>query len=106
MNEKAIESMNKDEPETALEFLKKADETLTKFEARSKSKSLEKLGTRGHKKDEPAMIPFDKALDPNYKATLYYNLACCYQRLGLLEECVDYLELATKSLNLKIEMLE
>ena len=31
MNEKAIESMNKDEPETALEFLKKADEALTKI---------------------------------------------------------------------------
>jgi hypothetical protein len=32
MNEKAIESMNKDEPETALEYLKKADETLSKTE--------------------------------------------------------------------------
>lgn len=36
MNEKAIESMNKDEPETALEFLKRADETLTKLESKSK----------------------------------------------------------------------
>lgn len=105
MNEKAIESMNKDEPETALEFLKKADETLTKMEARSKSKSSDKLG-RGQRKDDQSTIPFEKRLDPNYKATLYYNLACCYQRLGLLEECVDYLELATKSLSVKIEMLE
>ena len=31
MNEKAIENMNKDEPETALEFLKKVEETLTKM---------------------------------------------------------------------------
>ena len=31
MNEKAIESMNKDEPETALEYLKKAEETLQKL---------------------------------------------------------------------------
>jgi hypothetical protein len=52
MNEKAIESMNKDEPETALEFLKKADETLTKLETRSKSKSSDKLGGRGLKKDD------------------------------------------------------
>jgi hypothetical protein len=52
------------------------------------------------------MNEFEKCLDPNYKATLYYNLACCYQRLGMLEECVDYLELATKSLNKKIIMLE
>ncbi len=38
-------------------------------------------------------------IDPNYKTTLYYNLATCYQRLGMLEDCVDYLELATKTLN-------
>ena len=31
MNDKAIESMGKDEPETALEYLKKADETLAKL---------------------------------------------------------------------------
>jgi hypothetical protein len=35
MNEKAIESMNKDEPETALEFLKKVDETLKKLQSSS-----------------------------------------------------------------------
>jgi hypothetical protein len=45
-------------------------------------------------------------IDPNYPTTLYYNLACCYQRLGMLDECVDYLELATKSLKQKIENLE
>lgn len=33
MNEKAIESMNKDEPETALEYLKKVDDTLKKLES-------------------------------------------------------------------------
>lgn len=32
MNEKAIESMNKDEPETSLEYLKKVNETLTRLE--------------------------------------------------------------------------
>lgn len=31
MNEKAIESMNKDEPETSLEYLKKVDDTLYKL---------------------------------------------------------------------------
>ena len=52
MNEKAIDSMNKDEPETALEFLKKADEMLNKLETRSKSNSSDKLGNRGTKKDD------------------------------------------------------
>ena len=31
LNEKAIESMNKDEPETSLEYLKKVEEALTKL---------------------------------------------------------------------------
>jgi hypothetical protein len=32
MNDKAIDSMSKDEPETSLEYLKKADTTLKKLE--------------------------------------------------------------------------
>lgn len=32
LNEKAIDSMNKDEPETALEYLKRVDETLRRSE--------------------------------------------------------------------------
>ena len=38
-------------------------------------------------------------LDLNYKATIYYNIACCYQRLDMLEECVENLELSTKALD-------
>lgn len=33
MNQKAIDRMNKDEPETALEYLKKVDSTLNKLES-------------------------------------------------------------------------
>lgn len=88
MNEKAIECMSstKDEPETALEYLKKVNDTLDKVESSEN--------------------PLDNQIDPNYKMTLYYNIATCYQRLGMLEECVDFLEMATKSLNQKIAMLE
>ena len=44
MNDKAVESMNKDEPETALEFLKKADETMNKLENKNKpTKSIDKV---------------------------------------------------------------
>lgn len=89
MNEKAIESMNKDEPETALEFLKKADETL------SRTEQTEKSDTSSSRHQSQQSNAAD-GIDSNYKAALYYNLACCYQRLGMLEECVDYLELATK----------
>ena len=36
MNEKAVEAMNKEEPETALEFLKKADDVLYKLQHNNK----------------------------------------------------------------------
>lgn len=36
MNDKAIESMNKDEPENALEFLKRVNETLKKLEEKER----------------------------------------------------------------------
>jgi hypothetical protein len=32
LNEKAVDAMSKEEPETALEFLKKADDTLYKLQ--------------------------------------------------------------------------
>lgn len=82
MNEKAIECMSstRDEPETALEYLKKVNDTLGKIETGKNN-------------------PLENQIDPNYKMTLYYNIATCYQRLGMLEECVDFLEMATKSLN-------
>ena len=39
----------------------------------------------------------------NLVTCLYYNLACCYQRLGLLEEAVEYLELSSDKLEETIE---
>jgi len=35
----------------------------------------------------------------NLATCLYYNLACCYQRLGLLDEAVEYLELSSDKLD-------
>jgi tetratricopeptide (TPR) repeat protein len=72
MNEKAIESMNKDEPETALEYLKKADETLSKMDQKhinSDTSSSRHISQQSNSTDP---------IDSNYKAALYYNLACCY----------------------------
>lgn len=39
----------------------------------------------------------------NLATCLYYNLACCYQRLGLLDEAVEYLELSSEKLEQTIE---
>ena len=36
--------------------------------------------------------------EQNMVTCLYYNLACCYHRLGLFEESIEYLELASSSL--------
>ena len=40
----------------------------------------------------------EKTRESNLIVCLYYNLACCYQRLGLLDEAVEYLELASDQL--------
>lgn len=39
----------------------------------------------------------------NLATCLYYNLACCYQRLGLLDEAVEYLELSSDKLEETIQ---
>ena len=44
MNEKAIESMTKDEPETSLEYLKKVNDTLQRMEAAAQVSSTHKKG--------------------------------------------------------------
>ena len=81
--------MNKDEPETALEYLKKVKDTMGKVESSEKIKEVGK-----------------EIIDPNYKTSLFYNLACCYQRLGMLEDCIEFLEKATLTLDKKIVQIE
>ena len=97
--------MNKDEPETALEYLKKVEEALKKLErGHEESQSYSFRDTKGSLL-KSGCLP-GVAIDPNYRASLFYNLACCYQRLGMLDECVDCLELATKAMHKKIQALE
>ena len=48
----------------------------------------------------------DKSQESNLIVCLYYNLACCYQRLGLLEESVEYLELASDQLENTVKFFE
>ena len=47
-----------------------------------------------------------KAKEQNYIVTLYYNMACCYQRLGLLDEAVEYLEKASDQLQETIDLFD
>jgi tetratricopeptide (TPR) repeat protein len=101
MNEKAHEAMaaQRDEPETALEYLKRVDDSLKKLVEGSGMGQVECMAGREVKGERVK-------IDPSYKTTLYYNIATCYHKLGMLEECVDYLELATRFLNEKIAMIE
>ena len=45
-------------------------------------------------------------IDPTFKVILFYNMACCHQRLHLNDECTQYLESATKALQERIKLLE
>ena len=48
----------------------------------------------------------ERTRESNLIVCLYYNLACCYQRLGLLEESVEYLELASDQLEDTVQFFE
>ena len=48
----------------------------------------------------------EKTRESNLIVCLYYNLACCYQRLGLLDEAVEYLELASDQLEDTVQFFE
>jgi len=93
--------MGKEEPETALEYLKKAEEALKRLD-----RGHEESQSYSFREAKSSLLKNHSDLDQNYRASLFYNLACCYQRLGMLEECVDYLELATKAMHRKIQSLE
>lgn len=45
-------------------------------------------------------------IDPTYKVVMFYNMACCYQRLQLYDECAEYLEKSTHSLKERILLLD
>lgn len=42
----------------------------------------------------------------NYRVTLHYNLACCYEKLDLYLDAIQNLELAATSLQETIEYHE
>jgi hypothetical protein len=45
-------------------------------------------------------------VDPTFKLVMFYNMACCYQRLQLFNECAEYLEFASVALKERIAILE
>lgn len=40
------------------------------------------------------------------KVVLFYNMAFCYQRLEMIDDCIENLDLATHSLKHRIKTLE
>lgn len=45
-------------------------------------------------------------VETQYKVILFYNMAYCFQRLDMINECIEYLQKATKSLNENIKTME
>jgi len=62
--------------------------------------------------ERPVAITYSKLelqkieIDPTFKVVLNYNMACCYQRLHLYDECAEYLESATHALKERIKILD
>jgi hypothetical protein len=82
LNETAIYALTNDDNENALECLKRAEQL------------LEVITSEG------------KDVDRNLIIIVLYNIACCYQRLGMLEECVSYLDGTVFNLKSKITEFE
>lgn len=78
---------DKDQPENGIKCLKQAQDI-----ANQNCKLLEEA-------EKSSMGENDEVagLD-NYDVALAYNMATCYQRLQMLEECADYLERAIELL--------
>jgi|TARA_B110000285_G_C15130335_1_gene623143 hypothetical protein len=45
-------------------------------------------------------------IDPTSKVVLFYNMACCYQRHQMYDQCADYLEKSCKCLKERIKLLD
>ena len=70
--------MNRDEPEIALDYLKKVRDNLIKFEKHSLSSSISIPHDHKNMKTNIGSITPSNIIDSNFKVCLYYNLACCY----------------------------
>ena len=44
-------------------------------------------------------------IDDNYLAVLKYNMACCFQKLGLIEACIKCLQDSINVLDRKIQAI-
>ena len=45
------------------------------------------------------------SVDTNHKVILYYNMSFCFQRLDMINDCIEYLEMATKALKESLKRL-
>jgi hypothetical protein len=83
LNETAIEMINQELNEEALDSLLKAEYIISVLiPTASTPRELKSL-------------PNDKRpeqIDDTHICTIYYNIACVFQKLSKLEECVKYLE--------------
>ena len=91
LNETAVEMINQEMYEEALDSLLKAEYIITTLLPNT-------LRSGGNKSDWPSRK--DKGeIDKTYISTIYYNLAWVWQKLSKLEQCIKYLDKAIEKLN-------
>ena len=54
----------------------------------------------------PGLNNDQEEVEKDYVAILLYNMGCCYQRLGVLDDSVNYLEAAILNIDQKLEKIE
>lgn len=45
------------------------------------------------------------SVETNHRVILFYNMAFCFQRLDMISDCIEYLEMATKALKESLKRL-
>mmetsp|Transcript_10672 Transcript_10672/g.10790 ORF Transcript_10672/g.10790 Transcript_10672/m.10790 type:complete len:88 (+) Transcript_10672:367-630(+) len=77
-----------------VEYLENGLDYLTKEQAEEAMMEL-KQGERFAKLHQ-------NEVDDNYVSILKYNLACCYQRIGQIDQCLRYLREGIEAIDRKI----
>ena len=104
LNQKALDFLkDRSEPETALELLRQALPRPNRSTPMSLGSGSKVNVILENRKLKTSLDRGEQIRLLNYKITLHYNLACCYEKMELYLDAIENLESAAASLQEAIE---
>eukprot|EP00347_Sterkiella_histriomuscorum_P000936 403373959 len=96
--------------ENGLQFLnsERIEEALREFKVAESIFNQQKIeqSSEGDSKNEQDQQFNHSGIDDNYLSVLKYNMSCCYQKMGLIDQCVKCLQEAIVSLDRKVKSIK